>query len=125
MTLPGPFEIVRVLEFEWPNREPEFLLIQGTEVYYGVNTPQDVFRVKGVYYCCSAGVWFMSVSQQGPWVLCTEVPKEIYAIPATHPKHNVTYVYVYDSTPDVVYVGYTPGYTGCYISGRTVVYGTA
>lgn len=26
MRLPGPFEILRVLEFEWPRREPDFLL---------------------------------------------------------------------------------------------------
>jgi hypothetical protein len=36
----------------------------------------------------------------------------------------VTYVYVYDSTPDVVVVGYTSGYTGVYISHGCVVYGT-
>ena len=34
------------------------------------------------------------------------------------------YVYVYDSTPSVVYVGYTPGYVGCYPWGPTVVWGT-
>ncbi len=38
--------------------------------------------------------------------------------------YNVKYVYIYDTTPDVVYVGYTPGYTGCYVYGSTVVYGT-
>ncbi len=37
---------------------------------------------------------------------------------------NNTYVYIYDSTPDVVYVGYTPGYTGCYIHHGVIVYGT-
>jgi hypothetical protein len=31
---------------------------------------------------------------------------------------------IYDSTTDVVYVGYTPGYMGCYVHGPTVVYGT-
>ncbi len=31
---------------------------------------------------------------------------------------------IYDSTPDVVYVGYTPGYVGCYPWDGTVVWGT-
>jgi hypothetical protein len=31
---------------------------------------------------------------------------------------------VYDSTPEEVYVGYLPGYTGSYVYGGTVVYGT-
>jgi hypothetical protein len=33
-------------------------------------------------------------------------------------------VYIYDSTPDVVYFGYTPGYTGSYVYNTTIVYGT-
>jgi hypothetical protein len=36
----------------------------------------------------------------------------------------VRYVYVYDSTPDVVYVGYTPGYMGAFLSDGVVVFGT-
>jgi len=38
----------------------------------------------------------------------------------------VTYVKVYNSTPEVVYVGYTPGYYGTVVSANTttVVYGT-
>src|SRR6185437_2172400 len=32
--------------------------------------------------------------------------------------------YVYSYTPDVVYCGYLPGYTGCFVYGPTVVYGT-
>jgi hypothetical protein len=36
----------------------------------------------------------------------------------------VTYVKVYDVTPEVVYVGYTPSYYGSYYYHGTVVYGT-
>jgi hypothetical protein len=36
----------------------------------------------------------------------------------------VKYVQVYESSPQVVYVGYTPGYMGCYVYGPTVIYGT-
>jgi hypothetical protein len=53
-----------------------------------------------------------------------KIPQEIYTIPSTNPNYNVTYVYVYDSTPDVVYVGYYPGYTYSYVYGTTIVYGT-
>ena len=36
----------------------------------------------------------------------------IYTIPANSPLHYVTYVRVYGSTNEEVYVGYTPGYYG-------------
>ena len=45
-------------------------------------------------------------------------------IPPSCPVYYVRYVQIYDVTPEVVYVGYTPGYTGCYVSGPTVIYGT-
>jgi len=57
-------------------------------------------------------------------MVCKKVPDEIYTIPPSNPHYNVTYVKVYDSTPEVVYVGYTPGYTSSYVSHGCVVYGT-
>jgi hypothetical protein len=45
-------------------------------------------------------------------------------IPPSCPVYNVRYVYVYDSTPEVVYVGYLPGYLGYYPYYGTVYYGT-
>ncbi|MEE8585046.1 MAG: hypothetical protein V3T83_09370 [Acidobacteriota bacterium] len=48
----------------------------------------------------------------------------IYTIPPSSPLHYVTYVYVYESTDDTVYVGYTPGYSGTVVYQNTVVYGT-
>jgi len=56
--------------------------------------------------------------------VCVSVPYDVENIPPSSPVHHVRYVYIYDYTPDIVYVGYTPGYTGCYIYGPTVVYGT-
>ena len=71
------------------------------------------------------GVWFTAPSPTGPWTPATSVPPEIYSIPVSSPLHYVTYVYVYDSTPTVVYTGYTPGYLGtCVSTDDTVVYGT-
>jgi len=96
--------------------KPEFIVIQDTTVRYAVNTPYSVFLVNNRYYCCHQGVWFESSAAAGPWAVCSVVPKAIYTIPPTHPKHNVTYVYIYDSSPDVVYVGYTSGYSGSYVA---------
>ena len=57
--------------------------------------------------------------------MATAVPTEIYRIPASSPIHYVTYVHVYGFTPQVVYVGYTPGYMGTVVTPYgTVVYGT-
>jgi len=38
--------------------------------------------------------------------------------------YDARYVYIYDVTPAYVYVGYLPGYFGCYPYYGTVVYGT-
>ncbi|MHC4165540.1 MAG: hypothetical protein ACYSWQ_01130 [Planctomycetota bacterium] len=104
--------------------QPKFVKIEGTNMYYAVNTSYSVIRVGEKYYCCNEAVWFAADSPSGPWVVCVSVPQEIYTVPPSCPVYNVKYVYVYDYTPTVVYVGYTPGYTGCYVYGTTVVYGT-
>jgi hypothetical protein len=73
---------------------------------------------------CEQAVWYEADSPRGPWTVSTSVPTEIYRIPPSNPHHNVTYVRVYDATPNVVYVGYTPGYVGSYPYGGCIVYGT-
>jgi hypothetical protein len=104
--------------------DPQFEQIEGTDVYYAINTEKDVLMLDKTYYCVDEAVWFVATSPTGPWNVADEIPDEIYDIPANSPMHNVTYVYIYDSTPDVVYVGYTPGYYGSYVSYGTVIYGT-
>ena len=52
------------------------------------------------------------------------IPPVIYTIPPRCPIYYVKYVRVYGYTPTVAYVGYTAGYTGCYVYNHTVVYGT-
>lgn len=102
--------------------DPKFVVIDGTStVYYAVNSPYSVFRVEKEYYCVHDGVWFVSASATGPWAVSTKVPAVIYTIPPNHPKHNVTYVYIYDTTPDTVIVGYTSGYSGSYVVATGVV----
>lgn len=104
--------------------KPEFVDIPGSGVEYAVNTPTSVLRVKGRYYACDQAVWYVSSSPGGPWEVSDMRPEEVDNIPPSSPVYNTKYVYVYDSTPSVVYVGYTPGYVGCYPWGPTVVWGT-
>jgi hypothetical protein len=104
--------------------DPKFEKIPDTEMSYAVNTDKSVLLIDGTYYCCDQAVWFVAVSPKGPWEVCVSVPAEVQTIPPESPVYNVKYVYVYDYTPEVVYVGYTPGYMGSYVYGGCVVYGT-
>jgi len=104
--------------------KPKFEKIAGTKIDYALNTATPVIRVNGKYYAVDNGVWFVSSAAKGPWVVADSVPGEVQDIPPSSPVHNIKYVYVYDYTPQVVYVGYTPGYTGCYVHHGVVVYGT-
>ncbi|HEY9258906.1 hypothetical protein, partial [Chitinophaga sp.] len=103
---------------------PKFEAVSNTALEYAVNTSSTVLKEGGVYYVVDKGVWFTGNSPQGPWVVATTRPADVDKIPANSPVYNIKYVYIYDVTPDVVYMGYTPGYTGCYVMGPTVVYGT-
>jgi len=105
---------------------PQFKSIESTTLKYAVNTSTPVIRVDiGSYYAVQNGVWFVATSAIGPWTVATSVPVVIYTIPVSSPLHYVTYVKIYGSTPEVVYVGYTPGYYGTVVTSRSVVlYGT-
>ncbi len=103
------------------NGPPKFVTITNTVVQYAVNTPQQVFLVSGKYYCCDAGVWFMSSAATGPWTYCTSVPPAIYTIPPSSPCHNVTYVVVQSSTPTTVVYSQTSGYSGEYVAATGVL----
>jgi hypothetical protein len=103
---------------------PEFVPISGTSIKYAKNTPSDVLRIGDLYYLCFQGVWFASTSPHGPWQAADSIPQEIYSIPESSPKYNVTYVRIYESTPTTIVVGYTPGYYGAFVYGGVVVWGT-
>jgi hypothetical protein len=103
---------------------PRFEPITGTEMQYAVNTGYDVIRVGNVYYAVWQGAWFMAPTATGPWTLADTIPAVIYTIPPSSPLYPVTYVRVYDVTPQAVTYGYTAGYTMGYISAGVVVYGT-
>ncbi len=107
--------------------EAKLVPIEGTSISYAENTSAAVIKVSDDnYYCVEAGVWFKARSPQGPWIVADTVPAQIYEIPPNSPLYYVTYAKVYGSTPEVVYVGYTPGYYGTVLSANTmtVVYGT-
>jgi hypothetical protein len=104
--------------------DPVFEKITGTNMFYATNTQYSVISLGSKYYACHQAVWYVADSPMGPWVVADHIPREIYTIPASSPLYNVKYVYIYDYTPEVVYVGYTPGYVYSYVYGPTIVYGT-
>ena len=104
---------------------PKFAAIAGTSVEYAENTATQVLRIDGKYYAVDNGVWFAAQSANGPWMVADRIPEEeIQTIPASAPVYNVTYAHVYESTPEVVYMGYYPGYMWSYPYYGVVVYGT-
>jgi len=104
--------------------DPKFEQIKGTLLYRAVNTSSTVILSGKSYFVCDNAVWFTGTSPIGPWSVATEIPADIQKIPPDNPAYNVKYVYIYDVQPTVVYMGYVPGYVGCYVYGPTIVYGT-
>ncbi|HUD70964.1 MAG TPA: hypothetical protein VMQ62_03290, partial [Dongiaceae bacterium] len=104
--------------------KPKFERIPGTHILLATNTASQVLKVEGRFWLCEQGVWYVSDTPEGPWVVADERPDGVDDIPASSSAYNVKYVYIYDSTPDYVYVGYLPGYLGSYPYYGTVVYGT-
>lgn len=112
------------LDVEYDGK-PKFEKISGTRVSYATNTAAQVLLIDGKYYAVDAGVWFASSSATGPWVVADSIPsEEIQEIPPSSPVYNTTHVHIYESTPEVVYVGYTPGYMYSYPYYGVPVYGT-
>ena len=105
--------------------EPIFEKIAETQVEYATNTSAQVLKISGKYYAVDNGVWFVASNPKGPWQVADDIPQEAIAqIPPSSPMYNTTYVTVYDSTSEVVYVGYTPGYMWSYPYYGVPIYGT-
>jgi len=96
---------------------PDFKPIPGTKLKYAVNTEHQVILVGDVYYLCFQGVWFLSKLPTGPWQTADSVPPDIYAIPASSPVYNVTYVTQTNGTPTTVESSCTSGYFGTFVIG--------
>ncbi|MBP7081484.1 MAG: hypothetical protein KBA96_10250 [Rhodocyclaceae bacterium] len=105
---------------------PQFQTIEGTPLSRTTNSSVPIIQVDANnFFAVNSGVWFVATAVGGPYRIATAVPAVIYTIPPSSSVHYVTYVRVYGSTPQVAYVGYTPGYMGTVVGPYgTVVYGT-
>jgi hypothetical protein len=103
---------------------PDFKPIKDTKLTYAVNTSSDVIFFEDTYYLCQDAIWFYSIDAKGPWKVASKIPSEIYEIPASSPLYHTTFVHIYSSSPDIVIVGYTSGYSNVYVSYGVVVYGS-
>ena len=105
---------------------PQYTQVAGTSLTYVTNSSVPIVEVTpSAFYAVEAGVWFSASQVTGPWTIATSVPTVIYTIPPSSPIYYVTYVRIYEATPQYVYVGYTPGYLGTVVAPYgTVVYGT-
>ena len=104
--------------------KPIFKAIEGTKLSYATNSATPVITFEGMYFAIDEAVWFVAETPTGKWVVATKLPPEIYTIPPESPLYYVTFVHIYSYTPEVVYVGYTQGYTNVYVYHNTIVYGT-
>lgn len=98
--------------------------VPRTDLRYAVNTASQVFLADGRYYAVDQGIWFIADSPYGPWEVSGTRPVGLDDIPPSSPAYNTRYVYIYDVQPDVIYMGYTPGYLWSFPYGGAVVYGT-
>ncbi len=99
---------------------PDFKPIEGTSLFYAVNTSEKVIRTGSTYYLCLNGIWFYSSAAEGPWTTAPSVPAEIYQIPASSPVYNVTYVTQSTTSSGSVQSSYTGGYLGSFVVGMAV-----
>jgi hypothetical protein len=115
-----------MLNIRYFGESPQFSPVVGTTLHFATNTHTPVIQVTPEeYYALYQAVWFTADSPRGPWRVADAVTPAIYTIPPESPLYYVTYVHIYDATPDTVAVGYTPGYLGVIISPEgTVVYGS-
>ncbi len=107
--------------------EPQFVPEKGAApVESAVNTDKDIFKIGDMYYMCYNGVWFSAKGPTGPWEVETNVPKEIYQIPASSSSHHVTYVTVEDDDDSDEWATFAvvAGYTGMMIAWGCVVWGS-
>lgn len=114
-------------EVDYAGGKPEVKPIEGSKgVSQVVNTDKDIVKYGDLYYMCFQGVWFVSKSAEGPWEVSSNIPKEIYTIPASSPVHHVTYVTVEDDDDNDEWVtfAYVAAYTGLMIGWGCAVWGS-
>lgn len=107
---------------------PEWQSLPGGDLLYVQNTETPWLRELSTdnMYVLLSGRWYRAKSQTGLWTFVRpdELPASFGKIPPDSPVYNTTYVHIYESTPEVVYVGYTPGYLWSFPCYGVPVYGT-
>ncbi len=102
--------------------EPKLMPVKGTPLFHIVNSSYPIIKVaEDSWFACANGVWFVARSLKGPWAVADSIPAVIYSIPPSSSIYYVTFVRISTSTPDYVYVGYTSGYYGSYVTADNVV----
>lgn len=102
--------------------EPKLTAIEGTALFHVVNSSYPIIKVaEDSWFACANGVWFVARSVKGQWAVAESIPAVIYSIPPSSSIYYVTYVRIYSATEDYVYVGYTSGYYGSYVTNDDVV----
>jgi hypothetical protein len=105
--------------------DPVFELIDGTALRYAINTSGSVIQgADGKYYAVDQAIWFVSEKPIGPWLVADRYPTAVKNIPPRYPVFNMKFVNIYDSTEDIVFIGYTGGYVGAFLYRGVVFYGT-
>lgn len=105
--------------------DPKFEAIPNTNLLLAENANITVMLAPNKqYYALENGIWFKSSSAFGPWEVANERPSDVEKIPPGSSAYNSKYVYIYETSPRYVYVGYTPGYLGCYHYRHTIIWGT-
>ena len=123
--IPQTSEVRRDLQFEATyDGEPQFQRIEGTHLAYAVNTPDSIIQDAGRYWACDQAIWYDAPTPKGPWAVSETRPPHIEEVPPTVHVYNTKYVFVYRSTPQVVFVGFTPGYVSMFRHRGVVVFGT-
>jgi hypothetical protein len=114
-------------DVQYAGGKPEVKPIDGSQgVSQVVNTDKDIVKYGDLFYMCFQGVWFVSKSAEGPWEVASNIPKEIYTIPASSPVNHVTYVTVEDDDDDDEWVtfAYVAAYTGLMVGWGCAVWGS-
>src|SRR5262249_43251589 len=79
---------------------PQYPQIPSTPLTYVATSSAPLIQVSPTsYYAVQSGVWFTATQLTGPWVVATSVPAVIYTIPPSSPLYYVTYVRIYEATP--------------------------
>jgi hypothetical protein len=65
--------------------EPRFLPVEGTKLYFVLNTPWDILRdgQEGDVFLCHQGRWLRARSLDGPWDWARRLPSDVKSLPAS------------------------------------------